>query len=275
MKITKDTRISEIIKEDKQSIDAIASLAKVLEKLKNPMLRKLMASRVTMAEAAKMGGVQVTDMARVLKPLGFDFVERDTLVEEEAKDKPEWLMALKDADINNFDVRQMLATGNDPLKEIMKKFKEVEIGKVLCIINTFVPTPLVRLFEKDNALCYTETISPNEFHTYFLKQGKKKTVVEDSKKSKIFTESAEVFSQNKLKYPNEKLIEVDVRHLEMPGPMETILNALAKLPNGKALFVHHKRVPIYLLDELEDKGFQIHIFHLAENEVKLLIEKIE
>lgn len=274
MKITKDTRISEIIKEDKQSIDAIASLAKVLEKLKNPMLRKLMASRVTIAEAAKMGGVQVKDMVRVLKPLGFDFEEKNTSEEEESDNKPEWLIALKDADISNFDVRQMLATGNDPLKEIMNRFKAVEVGKALCIINTFVPTPLVRLFEKDNALCYTETISPNEFHTYFLKQGKKKPVVEDTKKSKIFTESEVAFSQNKWKYPNEKLIELDVRHLEMPGPMETILGALAKLPDGKALFVHHKRVPIYLLDELEDKGFQIHIFRLAENEVKLLIEKV-
>ncbi|MGF7232453.1 DUF2249 domain-containing protein [Arachidicoccus sp.] len=275
MKITKDTRISEIIKEDKQSIDAIASLAKVLEKLKNPMLRKLMASRVTIAEAAKMGGVQIQDMVRVLKPLGFEFEENNNSEQEELKGKPDWLTSLKDSDIHQFDVRQMLAVGNDPLKEIMKQFKEVEIGKTLCIINTFVPTPLIRLFEKDNALCYTETISANEFHTYFLKQRKKGAVLAEPRKSQIFTEPEEVFTQNKARYSRENLIEIDVRTLEMPGPMETILSELAKMPTDKSLLVNHKRVPIYLLDELEDKGFQIHIFHFAENEVKLLIEKIK
>src|SRR5690606_87721 len=159
MIITKNTKISELIKADKNSIDALAAIAKPLEKLKNPILRKLMASRVTIAEAAQMGRVTIREFEEALKPLGFTFEsdDKETIIESDAT--PKWLQGIEKEKISYFDVRELLASGNDPLKEIMKKFKEVELGNVLCIINTFVPTPLVRLFEKDNALCYTDTIN--------------------------------------------------------------------------------------------------------------------
>lgn len=271
MKITKNTKISELIKEDKNSIDAIAAIAKPLEKLKNPILRKLMASRVTIAEAASMGNATIEAFATALKPLGFEFEENGQEITEEVSGKPEWLTQMDNNKITNFDVREMLSSGNDPLKEIMKQFKAVEIGSVLCIINTFVPTPLVRLFEKDNTLVYTDTISDKEYHTYFLKQGKKKAATKTSGEAQIYNEEEDTFTKNKERFAG-KMKEIDVRHLEMPGPMQTILAELEILPNDSALYVNHKRVPIYLLEELESKHFIIHIFNLSETEVKLLIE---
>lgn len=272
MKISKDTRISELIKWNKKSIDAIASIAKPLEKLKNPILRKLMASRVSIQEAAQMGNTSLAEFERVLQPLGFEFEKENPAVNsQDQNQKPTWLSALDADQIKTFDVRQILAQGHDPLKEIMKRFKEVPVGSALCIINTFVPTPLVRLFEKENVLVYTETFSEEEFHTYFLKQFVQKS--SSNGKSEIKNEDEESFHRNKARFGDLKIKEIDVRQLEMPGPMETILQELSVLEKGQALFVHHKRIPIYLLDELEEKGYLIHIFNLSETEVKLLIEK--
>jgi len=273
MKITKNTKISELIKADKNSIDALASIAQPLEKLRNPLLRKLMASRVTIAEAVKMGNSTVEAFEQVLKPLGFEFDHNEKEKIEESTAKPQWLQYLGNDKINNFDVREMLSQGKDPLKEIMKKFKDLEIGNVLCIINSFIPTPLVKLFEKDNALCYTETIGNKEFHTYFLKQGKKKASTGPIGATQIFNENETDFSEHTKRFSEQGIKEIDVRHLEMPGPMQTILAELEKLPDGNALFVHHKRVPIYLLEELESKNYIIHIFNISETEVKLLIER--
>lgn len=271
MKITANTKISELIKEDKNSIDALAAIAKPLEKLKNPILRKLMASRVTIAEAAKMGNATIESFAVALKPLGFEFEQNGQAIINDESGKPEWLTNLSSDKITNFDVREILSSGSDPLKEIMKSFKAVEIGNVLCIINTFVPTPLVRLFEKDNAITYTDTINENEFHTYFLKQGKKKAAPAPARELQIFNEDEPTFTTNKDRFTG-KIKEIDVRHLEMPGPMQTILGELEILPKENALYVNHKRVPIYLLEELESKNFIIHIFNISETEVKLLIE---
>src|SRR5690606_27650472 len=94
MIIKADTRISDLIKENKGSIDAIASLAKPLEKLKNPILRKIMASRVTIAEAAKMGSCKIEDFARVLQPLGFEFIVTQNDDQDSIDKKPSWLEEL-------------------------------------------------------------------------------------------------------------------------------------------------------------------------------------
>jgi uncharacterized protein (DUF2249 family) len=274
MKIDKNTRISALIKANKDSIDAIASLSGPLEKLKNPVLRKLMASRVTIAEAAKMGNCNIADFERVLTPLGFEFEETAISQADQPEDQtPEWLKALPPGKITFFDVREMLAAGNDPLKEIMKRFKATEQGKALCIINTFVPTPLVRLFEKDGTLCYTDSISEKEYHTYFFKQERKKEPPQEKRQPNLTMEKDGEFQKLKQQFAEKGITEIDVRHLEMPGPMQAILAALETLPSGKALLVHHKRVPVYLLEELEDKDFIIHIFNVSETDVKLLIEK--
>lgn len=37
------------------------------------------------------------------------------------------------------------------------------------------------------------------------------------------------------------MIDIDVRNLEMPQPMHKILESLEELPEGKALFVRHKK----------------------------------
>ena len=277
MKINQNTKISELIKFNKDSIDTIASLAKPLEKLKNPILRKLMASRVTIQEAASIGKSSVEAFKNALTKIGFEWEDENSNPStNEQNNQPEWLQGLKEEDITRFDVRPILNGGEDPLKAIMAQFKEVELEKALCIINSFIPTPLITLLEKSSALSYTETISPQEYHTYFLKIDRKKAAKaanQSTKESQIFHEDETLFQENKARFLDSQIKEIDVRHLEMPGPMQTILGELEVLPADHALYVNHKRIPLYLLEEIEDKGYIIHIYKISDSEVKLLIEK--
>jgi uncharacterized protein (DUF2249 family) len=274
-KITKNTKIAELVKANPASVDAIASIAKPLEKLKNPILRKIMASRVSIAEAAKMGGAQIEDFKRVLSPLGFEFEEDVIETQADAAiTKPNWLLNAAAAQIDNYDVRSIIDQGADPLKEILHRFKEVPAGHILCIINSFVPTPLIHLLKQEKAEdSFVESISPTEHHTYFLKKAKDSEVPTPTKsKEKINMNDEESFAVLKKQFGSQ-IKEVDVRHLEMPGPMQTILGELEVLPANYALFVNHKRVPVYLLEELADKDFEVHINNLDEGNVKMLIFK--
>ncbi|RYZ25802.1 MAG: DUF2249 domain-containing protein, partial [Chitinophagaceae bacterium] len=56
-------------------------------------------------------------------------------------------------------------------------------------------------------------------------------------------------------------------------PMLAILEALDHLPNETALYVYHKRIPVFLLPELAQKGFEYRIKEINEGEVHLLIFK--
>lgn len=275
MDISENTRISDLLKENKDSIDAIASLAKPLEKLKNPILRKLMASRVTIAEAAKMGGCSLQDFERVLTPLGFKFIKDIKKEDSVEEGSPDWLKDLSTEHIEIFDVREILLGGQDPLKQIMQRFKSVPIGNALCIVNSFVPVPLVRLLEKDGVKSFTKTINTHEFHTYFYKTPAVKKVKDVGSKTNdnIRMLDQASFQQEYNKFSEANIREIDVRALEMPGPMQTILQIIPELGTNEALYVNHKRVPLYLLEEIAGENYYVNILTLSETDVKLLIYK--
>lgn len=272
MRITETTRISELIKENKEAIEALASVAKPFYRLRNPVLRRVMAPRVSIVEAAKMGGTTIEAIAAALSPLGFIY-EKETPAKEKSEAKPLWVSQALESDICTYDVRPIIESGTDPLKAILNKFKEVPGGGILCIINSFVPTPLIHLLKQEKAEeSYVEIISPEESHTYFLKKNKEQVSHEGSKKQdKVFMDDAATFQSIFTGFPADKVREIDVRHLEMPGPMQTILGELEILPADHVLYVNHKRVPVYLLEELADKVYEVHIHSIDDKNVKMIL----
>ena len=72
MIITSSTRIGAVIKENPQAIETLISLSPHFNKLKNPILRKLLAPRVTIAEAAIIGDCPVNKILDHLAKIGFE-----------------------------------------------------------------------------------------------------------------------------------------------------------------------------------------------------------
>jgi len=272
--INSHTKISKILQENKAAIEAIASLAKPLKKLRNPLMRKIMASRVTIAEAAKMSGCTVDDFKTALQPLGFVFEELTSDIEANNSvfEKPQWLINASIENIHFFDVRPMLLSGNDPLKEIMQRLKSIAPQNILCIINSFIPVPLIRLLENDQALSFTEIISDTEYRTYFLKVDKQKDVAV-VQQDFVIMEDSDSFQQIINKYRAYRFVTMDVRSIPMPGPMEAILSQLEQLKNDEILLIHHKRIPLYLLESLANQSWIVHIHCISDTEVNMLIHK--
>lgn len=281
MIINGQTKISGIIKANKDSIEAIASVARPLEKLKNPLLRKLLAARITLSEAAEMGGCSVGDVVRALQPLGFVFEEADTqAMKVEVAEEPQWIFGKAGGKSVHLDVRPMLRDGADPLKEIMQKFRKLEHGGVLCIVNSFIPTPLIRLLENMGAESFTKTGHEGEIHTYFLKTGGAQDKRERAggtvtdRKQNLFKDDARTFAELGKRYPADRTHAINVTDLEMPLPMHTILRSLKQLPDDHALYVYHKKTPVYLLEELMDEDYEIHILTISDTDTRMIIFKI-
>lgn len=270
MKINDSTKISELIKANKESIDAIANVAQPLHRLKNPVLRKMMASRVSIAEAARMGGCTTDAILAALAPLGFEYEKESTTIET-AQTQPQWLLQAKPDDVVGYDVRPVIESGTDPLKAILAKFKDVSPGGILCIINSFVPSPLIHLLKQDKAEdSFVDVISDKESHTYFLKK-QKETAANKTASDKVIIDDAASFQSLYDIFPKEKIRETDVRNMEMPVPMQTILRELSALSKGTMLYVHHKRIPVYLLEELADKNYEVHIHTVDDGNVKMIL----
>ncbi len=241
--IQPDTKISAIIKANVHAIEAIASINPHFNKLRNPILRKILASRVTVSEAAKIGKCSIECFAEKLRPLGFDLQcgEACPLHDEQTAGR-----ALP-FDIV-LDVRDDLAKGDDPFNKIMGALAEINKGNTLLLVNSFVPFPLIRILERKNYTIQVLHPADDIVHTYIQKPV---TTVETLERPDAEHPGFEALM---VEYAG-KMTVTDVRAMPMPQPMLHILEQLETLHSDKALFVYHKKVPMFLLPELKERGY--------------------
>ena len=267
MIINVETKIAKILKQNPAALEAIISITPKFEKLRNPLLRKLMAGRTSIGMASKISGCNVDEFFKKLAPLGFEIGDASSTVKNEQKPPlPAFFNSLKPNQIIEFDVRPIIDADEDPLPLIVKKVKEIQQGQALKIINSFEPTPLLSLLKKQGFDSYVDIIDDHQVDTYFYRTGNAAVVINE-------TESVAEGWDDYIQKFTGKLQTIDVRQLEMPGPMMAILEALESLPPETALFVYHKRIPVFLLPELKEKKFDYRIKEIADNEVHLLIFK--
>lgn len=263
--INANTKISALLKENPEALEAIISLSPKFTKLRNPLLRKIMAPRTSIASASKIGGCSVHAFLEKLETIGFS-IEHIQHIEETTLDDvlPAFMKNISSKKVTELDVRPVLESGKDPLQLIMSTIGQLQAGQILKLINSFEPVPLIHVLEKQGFAAYSETIDDNLVHTYFYKHTEtKKPVPQLQASSEDWHTVLQRFEGN--------LVTVNVQNLEMPLPMLTILDELENLPEGKALYVHHKRIPVYLLPELQEKNFEYRIKEISESEVHLLI----
>jgi uncharacterized protein (DUF2249 family) len=267
MVVNRNTRISKLIDKNSNVIDAIVSINKHFRKLKNPVLRRVLAPRVSVADAAKIGGVSINTFLKKIAEVGFEIelTEDENKSNESENKKSNSLM--NNDNIVSLDVRSIIEGGSDPFNKIMAVEKELKDGQTLEIINSFEPIPLINKLKRKGYTTWTERDKDGTVHSFF----KKDNLVEDI----VGLDSDEEILDFDEKYKEfmGKLKQIDVRHLEMPEPMTTILGELELLPEGKALFVDHKKIPQFLLPELKARNFTILYNKKTKNHIQLLIFK--
>ena len=270
MFINEKTKISAIIKHNPKAIDVIASINKHFNKLRNPILRKVLAPRVCIADAARIGKTKPEVFFEKLQPLGFIYKEINAKNETMMINQNEFVPNVNPELIVVLDVRESLEKGIDPFKTIMQSIDGLPKNHILKLVNTFEPVPLIGVLKRKGFIHAIER-KDDLVYTYFKFD-------ENSVTQKINNNSGEIklntenFDNILSKYANN-ILYIDVRELEMPMPMVTILNEIEKLSNNQLLFVHHKKVPMHLLPELKNRGFEYAIKQIDENYYHVLIYK--
>jgi uncharacterized protein (DUF2249 family) len=268
MVINANTKIASILKHDPAALDAIISISPKFEKLRNPVLRKLMAGRTSISMASKIGGCKADDFFAKLQPLGFEIDKAAQAVIEKRNNSSDFVATLQFEQIVLLDVRPFIVSGNDPLKIILEKIKTLQANQALKIINTFEPTPLMTLLQKQGFESYADVINEDLVETYFYKKEPTQEQSQDLQRAASSANWDEIIAMFK-----DKTQTIDVRSLKMPLPMLTILDALDKLPADTALYVYHKRIPVFLLPELAQRKFDYRLKEISDSEVHLLIFK--
>ncbi len=262
MKVSAYTKISSLIKFNPDVIEALAGLSSHFSKLKNPILRKVLASRVSISEAAKIGGVSLNDIFNAIRPLGFETPDAGV---KDVKGSFGDLYTEEDITYTYLlDVRTDIARSRDPFNKIMDSVRSLEVSESLLLINAFEPAPLIRILEKQKFGISLKKISGDEFHCYILR-------TEDTQMINVADPAnvKDAFDEVLTKYA-DNLLKINVRDLPMPQPMIKILETLEQMDPVKALFVYHKKVPVFLIEELKTRNYQ-YVYKHTDEGLELII----
>lgn len=267
MQINANTKIAALIKHHPQALDVLAELSPKFEKLKNPVIRKVMAGRTSIALAARLGEIPLEKFWQCLAPLGFeiDAVETTGLSAETGGEIPGFVRQWPETQMVSLDVRPVIDGGEDPLRSILQQIEALPKGYALNIINGFEPLPLMQLLRYKGWKSYVRVREPDCVQTLFVRAENAENPAMPGYRASGNDWQIAIGQFDGL------LDEVDVRDLPMPQPMHRILEKLDSLAPGHALLVHHKRVPVFLLPELESRRFTYCISETGGSEIKLLI----
>jgi uncharacterized protein (DUF2249 family) len=269
MIIDGNTNVAKLLDQYPELLDTFIKVSPHFKKLENKFLRKTIARRVSVSDAAKVGGVDVDHLIEALNSR-----IHGEIPPEHSQENVDSTVDLEENYIGNFeytadeiqtilDVREDIASNRDPLSKIMRSASEIGLGKILVVINDFEPIPLYDVLGKKGFVHRTET-QGESFHVLF------KRVVSPKE---IRSERHENGPRDIAADGDETVLEIDVRGLEPPEPMMRILKTLNTIDDNTILLVHHHREPMFLYDKLEERGFEAITNKLDEHHYKIVIRR--
>jgi uncharacterized protein (DUF2249 family) len=238
--ITADTNLGGLLDEHPELVDVLAGHHGHFARLRNRLLRRVMAPRVTVGQAAGLAGVPVADLVTTLRRAIGEPEEPSTAAPPPAPTvaaagpRPAELDRLRLVEV---DVRDDLRRGEEPFARIMAAVKAVGPAEALVIRAPFEPVPLYDVLGRRGLAHWTEQRAPDDWCVWFYRGASAPT----SAASPVATPNAAV--------------PLDVRGLEPPLPMVRVLERLDTLEPGASLTVLHERRPLFLYPQLDERGF--------------------
>jgi uncharacterized protein (DUF2249 family) len=252
MLITGDVTVARLIEEHPELIEVLADYHPHFRQLRDARLRRVMAPRVSVAEAARMAGVAPEDLLAVLRravgdaepprPGGLDTAAAAPVPAEE---RPAALRRLPDARMLHVDVREDIRRGEEPFARIMAGVRALAPDQVLVLRAPFEPIPLYDVLGKRGLAHWTERHAPDDWSVWFYRGG-------GAGEGEGEGEAAPAEGGGAGADP---VRVIDVRGLEPPQPMVRVLEAVDRLGPGARLEVLHDRRPVFLYPQLDERGF--------------------
>lgn len=184
MKVTSEMKVKEVLELGDHLLSAFIWLAPEFERLNYPKLRRAMSGRVTVAQAARIARIPLSEALYVLNiAAGVDSAElaeelkvysRETheFHETNPPRKPLEILGLKDTDprINFVDVIEQAEKYLDPMPKIAKGLVSLKNDEdVLLIHHPFDPIPLRDMFARRGYASWAEERRPGHWFIYFYK----------------------------------------------------------------------------------------------------------
>ena len=246
--ITAELTVARLLDEHPESFSVLAEFHPHFKQLRHRLLRKVMAPRVTLGQAAKIAGVPIDDLLAALRrAAGEPDVPVATRTAATAAElparipKPPALAALAEAQILRLDVRDDIRRGIEPFARVMAAVKSLGAGQALVLRAPFEPIPLYDVLGKRGLSHWTDAQGAADWSVWFYRErANAPSAVEAPPRPATSHGTGST---------------LDVRGLEPPLPMVLVMEHAEALSAGEELVVLHERRPLFLYPQLEARGF--------------------
>ncbi|MFP4623313.1 MAG: DUF2249 domain-containing protein [Gemmatimonadota bacterium] len=279
-RITADDRVADVIARDEGLIDVFESVSPAFRRLRNPAMRKVMARLATVAQAARVAGVDEAELLARLNGAGSSSTSNagPGRIPETggymADERPEALQAIDEEKVIELDVREDLRQGKEPFSRIMAAKQEVPAGGALRLRAIFEPAPLYAVLAKQGFRHHTEQHGEGDWVVWFWREaGDDAAAGERTGQPAEEEAGASVPGGTGGASAADGVVVLDVRGLEPPEPMVRTLAALDTLPRDHTLVQINVREPKFLLPQLAERGFEYEVREQAEDLVRVFIRR--
>ncbi|MCB1165055.1 MAG: DUF2249 domain-containing protein, partial [Leptospiraceae bacterium] len=264
-----------------------------------PVLRKIMAGQTTIAMAARIGGISISQILGALSQLGLP-VKKEADGEgasQPSHERPvsevDFAAAFERIESKNLqfvDARPMIEKGQEPLSAILSAAQQVLPGQGLRILNSFPPEPLLSLLAKQGfqgRIYQVEEGYEARFIRWDLEESAPKAKPSDalSEEGRMKSQSSDTRrplmghsgaaasdSDEAACTPSASVVvRLSVVGLSPPEPLLRILKTLGTLAPGRCLYVFHEREPRFLFPHLAEGGYRYRMVRKGPEDVRLLI----
>ncbi|MEF2966060.1 DUF2249 domain-containing protein [Paenibacillus sp. M1] len=190
-------------------------------------------------------------------------------------------MNRNDAKIIELDVRPQLRNKLEPFQLIMDTVKTLGQDDIFVLHATFKPTPLLGLLKMKGFVGKAEPQEDKDHWITTFVNKKNKHWLEESGEDDEADAPAKASRERQASSPagadadtaEPKTIELDNRGLEPPQPMVRTLVALDRCRPGDRVRIHNDRVPVFLIEELNNMGCAYTVDEQPDGTAKVIITK--
>ncbi|PQP81929.1 universal stress protein [Paenibacillus sp. PCH8] len=202
-------------------------------------------------------------------------------------------MSPTDVHIVELDVRSHLNKKLEPFQLIMDTVKGLQPSDVFVLHAPFKPTPLLGILKMKGYSSTSERMGSDHWVTTFVHKKNKTstesisaavlsgTTPETERDSVSGDESTScaghpvgvTLEARQDESPRTPTVVLDNRGLEPPQPMMRTLAALERCKPGEVVLIHNDRVPVFLIEELNNLGCLYTVEDQADGTAKVRIEK--
>jgi hypothetical protein len=170
--ISATTKLSKALELHPDVLEYIISLdPHDFDRLRNPVMRKLMSPRISLGRIAMMTGISINALLEQIAVLSGATVELSTveiLNTPSSSERPEWVMDATRT-VNLLPMDKLLT--EDPMPPVMLEVKKLKPGEVLLIRHKWEPQPFYDIWSKMPGLeWFAESVSADEWQIWVRRQ---------------------------------------------------------------------------------------------------------